>query len=141
MSQKLSVAHIGSEDIHDLVTSLILKEVLSIIVTHIPLLESSRKVFLKFNLAVPKFCIYKYGGGVTPSIIDLNASPKSNTLEIKCSTLEIKHPKPNITDKRTEAQKRVDYSIIKSIMDFECLPKIKYFRNKMEYTREKMSKT
>lgn len=36
----------------------------------------------------------------------MNVSPKSNTSEIKCSTLEIKHPKPNIRDKRTEAQKR-----------------------------------
>ena len=45
VSQKLSLAHIGSEDICDLVTSLVLKEVLSIIVTHIPLLQSSRKEF------------------------------------------------------------------------------------------------
>lgn len=94
MSQKLSVAHTGSEDIHDLVTSLILKEVLSIIVTHIPLLESSRKVFLKFNLAVPKFCHIQIWRRCNPEYYRL-----------------------------------------------ECQPKIKCFRNKVQYTRDKTPKT
>ena len=94
VSQKLSLAHIGSEDICDLVTSLVLKEVLSIIVTHIPLLQSSRKEFLKFNLAVLKFCHIQIWRRCNPEYCRL-----------------------------------------------ECQPKIKYFRNKVQYTRDKTPKT
>lgn len=39
VSQKLSLVHTGSEDIRDLVTSLVLKEGLNVIVTYTPLLE------------------------------------------------------------------------------------------------------
>lgn len=86
MSQKLSLAHIGSEDVHDVVTSLVLKEVLSIIVTNTPLLESSRKIFLKFNPAVPKFCHTQIWRRFNPESYRLECQPKIKYFR-KCSTL------------------------------------------------------
>lgn len=78
--------------------------------------------------------------GVTQSIIDLNASPKSNALEIKCSALEIKHPNLTLQIRELKPRKEADYSIIKSIMDFEYLPKSNTSEIKWR-TPEKMSKT
>lgn len=66
VSQKLSLVHTGSEDIHDLVTSLVLNEGLNVIVTYTPLLESSRKVFFKFNPTVPKLCHLQIWGICNP---------------------------------------------------------------------------
>lgn len=80
VSQKLSLAHNGSENIHDLSDISFPQEGLMLIVTCITLVIQSERFFY-FNPTVPKFC---YMGKMQLRILwILNINWKSSTLEIE----------------------------------------------------------